>query len=193
MLNEGDFIVTKGQIGAAREHNSYVNFPAESDEWMDSGEGGMFVRLVVIDPDLNTDNQWMQCSGGWSYLLMDEALVGQVPEPNYVCDCRQCVEYREVGGWDHSDAHYHFTHATDGRPIVETGEYHYVLRSRPYLAALTLGSTTRSMFWEDADDYMHYFVCTYRDLTAEGRALYDSLQALYGERAVLYLQTWLDT
>ena len=61
--------------------------------------------------------------------------------------------------------------------------------SIPYLAAIVMGSTGWSGFdWEAGN----YWNCTFDDLTDEGKALYNQIQALYPDHQ-LQLLTFLDT
>lgn len=52
----------------------YVNFP---NHLPSSGEGGTFVRLVVIPHEHDEPaDEWMNCCGGNTHVLFDESLVG---------------------------------------------------------------------------------------------------------------------
>jgi hypothetical protein len=56
------------------------------------------------------------------------------------------------------------------------------------LMALHLGSTGSSLWSESGG---HYFCAEYKDLSKEGRALYDSAKAAYGIEPLIL--TFLDT
>jgi hypothetical protein len=61
--------------------------------------------------------------------------------------------------------------------------------SRPYLAAIVLGTTGWSG-WHTSEE--RYWSCTFEDLTPEGKALYRMLAQLY-PGCTLHLLTYLDT
>lgn len=144
--------------------SGYVNFP--TDKYENSGEGGVFVRLVV-EPIYHKDGKefrrdfmlrrgFMQCCGGTQSIAFDECYIGD-----------------DLGNYDN----YHF-------PRVDEYKSPDQYNSIPYLCAMTLGSTG----WSSG-----YWICTYDDLTDEGKSLYDRIKTLYGDCGRLILQTWLDT
>ena len=147
----------------SKTSRGYVNFPVDSEKWKSSGEGGMFIRLVVAEKkDIPFDDLWMVCCGGYNYTTLDES---------YQVD--------DLG----NPEEYHFPNINN---YEGTDESRY--DSVGYLAALTIGSTGWSGW--NGDEHWH---CTYEDLTLEGKQLYDSLKALYGDKYQVLLQTWLDT
>src|SRR3990167_9587314 len=161
----------------------YVKFPLDLPN---SNEGGMFVRLVVVEEKHRT---WMVCCGGDQQILMDECLCGDDVHPDPITSELSDVPSQEqIEAWL-EESHkkpawdFHFPHYRDedaARTIICWREKYL---STPYLAVLTLGSTGWSGTWK----------CTYDDLTDKGKALYDQVKALYGDQCQLYLQTWLDT
>ena len=151
-----------------------VNFPQSDSRYVNSGENGLFVRLVV-----EYNNRWMATCGGSVQVQLDELLVGvdrtDVPD----CHCETCVDYAMAGIARLAAKCYHY-------PGLDDGNY----TSIDYLAAVTLGAIAWSGYDHDVGEYWH---CTYDDLTGAGKALYDSLSDLYGSNAKITLQTWLDT
>jgi len=79
---------------------------------------------------------------------------------------------------------YHFPRSNDD---AVAGVERYL--SRDYLAALVLGTTGWSG-WHEADG--RYWECRFDDLSAEGKALYRQIEALYPD-CELHLLTFLDT
>jgi len=161
----------------------YVNFPVDDPRYKNTGEGGMFVRLVVEEKE---NKGWMVCCGGLQHIQYDECLVADdvCPPPQRLPRNIDSLPPEEVDRILKEtqiypvEAH-HF-------PLLKDGSWGSV----GYLSIITLGSTGWSGWDNETDDYWH---CTYGDLTEEGRSLYDSLKNLYGEDCQIYLQTWLDT
>lgn len=141
----------------------FVDFPIDDPAYKNSGEGGMFVRLVVDDPD---NDPWVVCCGGYCSFDYDE---------NYTGDDRESTES------------YHFPSLNDPESSWEDRN-HY--RSVAYLCVVNLGSTGWSGWNEEKGEY---FLCRYENLTAEGKELYNMIKKLYEGKGTLYLQTWLDT
>lgn len=140
-----------------------VNFPVNSPQWQNTHEGGMVVKLVVVDDD-NNSNQ--ACCGAFIIDFLNESLVGD--------DSALAEELPE---------RYHYPNVDgDFDPAIK-----YV--SRPYLAAVVLGSTGWSG-WNDTEG--RYWQCTYQDLTEQGKVLYQQFRDLY-PGAKLHLLTFLDT
>ena len=132
------------------KNGCYVMFPRPGHAgWQDGGEGGMFVRLVVVDSQMETDDEWMACPGGYSYTIHDEVMLGEDRE-HPRCDCPECEERRTVGDVDWSRIHHHFPRFHTWDTTETFPEAHYANTSRPYLAALTLGSTTQDPMERDA-------------------------------------------
>lgn len=105
------------------EVTGYVNFPVNDPSWEFTGEGGMFVRLVVED----VENTFMQCCGGHSNVVIyDESFVGTDKEERY-----------------------HFPRLN--RQFKSDDPYKYT--SIPYLAILTIGSTGWSGWNEEHGYY----------------------------------------
>ena len=57
-----------------------VKFPVDDPRWKHRDEGGMFVRVMVTekaaraDGDWNPDGKWMECSGRYTRVRLDESL-----------------------------------------------------------------------------------------------------------------------
>lgn len=147
-----------------KKMSGYVNFPVYDSKWEFTGEGGMFVRVVVEDLGAqdNGDNDFMQCCGGKCVVVIDESFIGTDEERAY-----------------------HFPRLDD--PSYSDDESRYI--SIPYLAALTIGSTGWSGWDEAAGEYWR---CTQKDLTPKGRELLKNLRNLY-KGCRIHIQTWLDT
>lgn len=148
----------------------FVNFPVESEEFKSTGEGGMFVRLVVV-PEYDNHPDEIACCGGRNHILCDETLITGDKDRNI--ETHPC--YSE----------YHLQHY----PRINKGHSVENELSIGYYAVITLGSTGWSGF---SDKKEFYWECTFEDLTEEGKAIYRSMQALFPHSDV-ELQTWLDT
>ena len=168
-----------------------VNFPVEDPRYHSTGEGGMFVKLVVTDDRDYDESDWTICCGvavvdhrSEEFVGDDQAQAPQLPplssedSPEKSLTTLQAHDatYR---AWE--ERHFPSLYADDDQTY---GKY----VSRGYLAALVLANTG----WSGYSDETGYWCCTYDDLTAEGKALYASLQALY-PGCQLHLLTFLDT
>lgn len=166
-----------------------VNFPIESQQWQNSKEGGMFVKLVVIDPH-EFDDAFGVCCGVYVADQLTECLVGddRRPYPGYTATLEQFNSHEE------------FIAAIDQeqKNVQEWDEYHYPFindkdeqssTSRPYLASIVLGSTGWSGFNAETGKI---WTCNYSDLTDQGKTVYDTIQTLY-PGCDLHLLTFLDT
>lgn len=177
----------------SEEVAGYVNFPIGKPGWKNTGEGGMFVRLVVEDVG-DYDSKWVPCCGGYQTVLYDECLQGDDvnPEPKALPTEEEMAAMSPAqvrAALDESTScpaeDYHFPGMREAHnPEAAWSRY----ASIAYLAVLTLGATG----WSGYHEEQGYFRCTYADLTDAGKALYDSLVALYPGRK-LFLQTWIDT
>lgn len=183
-----------GEVGRrSTQVRGFVDFPINDPRYRNSGEGGMFVRLVVV-PHFSESvpgedwevfyrrmkhEEWMVCSGGMCHILWDEELLGddRTPDPprgvlveNFPAEEKHFPGFKE-------------------RSSREPGDLMPYL-SREYLCALTLGSTGWSGWDEEKGEH---FRCRLENLTPAGKELYELLTKLYAKRGTLYLQTWLDT
>lgn len=165
--------------------SGWVNFPVDNPDWENSGEGGMVVKLVVCD-NRDFDNQFGMCFGASVTDLMDESFIGDdrrsrpVPPENYESADSIKAEQDAKCAWEA----YHFPKLAES---TMKGVERYL--SRPYLAALVIGSTGWSG-WHEAEE--RYWECRFDDLTDEGKVLYTQLESLY-KGCDLHLLTFLDT
>lgn len=141
----------------------FVDFPINDPAYKNSNEGGMFVRLVVDDPN---NDPWTICCGGYCGFDYDEEYMGD-----------------DLG----NPEVYHFPSLHDAANLPQEFN-HY--GSVAYLCVINLGSTGWSGWNEEKGEH---FLCRYENLTAEGKELYDMIKKLYEGKGTLYLQTWLDT
>ncbi len=187
-------------------NSGWVNFPINDNQYTNSKEGGLFVRLVVID-NKPYDNKWMICCGGLQHVFMDESYVGNdkvaqprdrlwdwVFSPKTVGRIARIVNRllsSRVKSWMIS-RYYRIVNSFDEREfprINKEDDFSDRYMSRGYLAILTLGSTGWSGWDNKKEEYWH---CKYSNLTSEGKELYNMIQKLY-VGCELELQTWLDT
>lgn len=168
--------------------SGFVNFPIDNPEYKSSGEGGMFVRLVVVGKE---GKEWMQCCGGYCDVTYDESFIRddkrERPEPPNVENYK--IQEKFLATLD-----------KEQKDLQEYDEFHFPdmykqnndflkYNSIPYLCAMTIGSTGWSGWNDKKREYWH---CTIDDLSEQGKQLYDLVQKLY-PNCDLYLQTWLDT
>ncbi len=149
----------------------YVNFPLHDKRYLDTGEGGMFVHLVVLSDDAYPLGVGIRYPSGEFSYLYNETLVGSDILGDSVAT--ECILFPRLL----------FHRKDDMNSIYER----YL--SAGVLCVLTLGATNWSGFDEQRGAY---FVASYDDLTTEGKALYEAIRALYPNNAI-YLITWLDT
>lgn len=159
----------------------FVDFPINDPDYKNSGEGGMFVRLVVAENDENS--YWGVCCGGTQSILYDEQLLGDDIARDLSFE-ESVVSFSE--GFPSENFHFPRLREAFNEPPGKLDPY----LSVPYLSIITLGTTGWSGWNESSGEY---FRCRYENLTAEGKALYDSIKKLYEGKGTLYLQTWLDT
>ena len=193
--------------GDPTKSKGFVNFPVGSQRFRHTGEGGMFVRLVAL-PVSTSD--FMVCDGGSFQSLAEQILVGddvttlpsapEKPKPEKAgwasrvfgflgrsrSDAQALEEYRQrvkdIG--ERLPRLYY-----PGRVKVYDIPPEKKLLSVDHYGVLLLGSTG----WTGYDDtFGSYWHCTYKDLTEDGRLIYDTMMLLYRDTATLVLQTWLD-
>jgi len=61
--------------GKPSEDTGHVVFPHDDPRYSNTGEGGLFVRLVVKEAK-EYDERWVNCCGGTHQIQMDEILLG---------------------------------------------------------------------------------------------------------------------
>jgi hypothetical protein len=153
----------------------FVNFPIS--RIANSGEGGCFVRLVVIDKKSDTEfmNRWQPCCGGNNHFFMDESFLGDdlFSRPNN-------HDWKEHDRLFRLCEDRYFPNLNDEtNPFAEENKF----VSRDFLCVMTIGASG----WSSSD-----WVCTREDLTVEGEQLYSSLERLYPDCEIRLL-TFLDT
>ncbi len=173
--------------------SGWVRFPVDSTEYTSTREGGMFVKLVVVD-DMDYDQSpWTVCCGVSVSDVLTESFVGddQADLPTDDTDTSALegeellavMKRQDQAHHDWESRHWPNLHEPqDGTASVEQ----YL--SRNYQASLVLGATG----WSGHSNQHGYWRCTFEDLTPEGQALYRQLEALYAG-CKLHLLTFLDT
>ena len=167
------------------KHNAegVVNFPLDSSDYVCSCEGGLFVYLLVDLPDTSR----FTCCVGGIHTTGGEGLVYDDNTKNIPnCTCDDCEYFGSINMGREDIRHYHFPYSLKRKGKRRLDDHRYFF-SRHYRAAVILGSTD----WSGVDDE-GYWSCTYDDLNAKGKTLYDSMAVVYGKDN-LHLQTWLDT
>lgn len=144
----------------------YVNFPV--NRIPSTGEGGLFVRLVVIDQDY----KYMPCCGGYQSFQLDETFLGDDLLADVFNKTNLSIS-KELNLIQKTNLKYF-------PGLNEDGDNKY--SSIPVLAVITIGATGWSGPWR----------CRFEDLTPEGQKLYRSLEQLY-PGCSLRLLTFLDT
>lgn len=176
----------KAQVG-------FVNFPS-ADTFPSTGEGGEFVRLVVLDTKGDDEymHRYVPCCGGYVSFGMDETFLGDDtfdekvkalgPEPAW--DNRPEASNQKwrrfnnrVEKLSRETEERYFPRIND-----ENRDLPDLYESRPFLAVFLLGATGWSGSWR----------CQFKDLTREGKALYRMVGKLY-PGCELRLLTFLDT
>lgn len=194
--------------GNPSARRGFVNFPTNDPAYKHTGEGGLFVRLVVIP---NPDSDFMVCQGGEIRFLASGILVGDditaiPPKPASPEKTQSGIglvrrvrtlftQPDESRAWQdyYERLERRKTFLTDVyfAQTVKTGDFRPEEKSVSIdlLAAVTLGSTGWAGYNEDEGLYWR---CRFTDLTEDGQALYNTMKTLYGETGYLALQTWLD-
>lgn len=146
--------------------NDLVKFPHDLEEYTNTGEGGMYVKLAVVG-DLRK-----QCSMTAVQDIYPDVLVGSDRALG-----EGCTEffYPGVKRWMRASS----------SPTPDWQD----LLSIPLQALIILGSTGWSG-WSDSRS--SYWTCQFADLTLAGQALYRMLQDQFPYHQ-LHLLTYLDT
>lgn len=157
-------------------HVGYVKWPVTQQA--STGEGGMFVRLVVLDTpgDKNFDNKYIPCCGGYQQFHLDECFIGDDLLPAKLAKLPRNTNGKNFAKWY---AKYTELHETTERRYFDKETF----VSSSVLCVLTIGASG----WSNSA-----FCCTFNDLNREGKALYRSLQKLY-PKCEIRLLTFLDT
>lgn len=153
----------------------------DAAHWDDSGEGGLFVMMLVIKPD------------DWQFNCSVDVDIS-LPRPDV---CVSAVRRDLWEPYDYSTSG--FKHQMDTVDVLKkagrTDLQRWVTRARSLeddsvelLMAMHIGSTPCSLHSEVTGDY---FDATYDDLTVAGKGLYDMAKLAYGIEPTLV--TFLDT
>lgn len=150
---------TKEMVGCVR-------FPVDDPTWKNTGEGGLFVKLVVVP---RAWDEYQACCGATTSDFMAESYIG---------DTRG------------ADSSFHYPHADRAwTQTPEPDELWSRYSSIAYLAVIVLGSTGWSGW---SDERGSYWRCDFTDLDENGMAIVNALAAIY-PGCDLRLVTWLDT
>lgn len=165
----------------------HVNFPVDSLEYKNSGEGGMYVKLVILP---NNKEELSVCCGTLNtYDFLSEVLVND--DKNYLSVPRSesypTIEQLDLEQSEHERRQRKYFPCLQ-RKFEERDIYRTFL-STPLIASILLGSTGWSGYSEEKGEYWY---CTLDDLTVAGKRLYATLQDLY-EGHEIRLLTYLDT
>ena len=142
-----------------------VNFPTESPQFVNTGEGGMGVRIVVAYPP-HAKPHWPN-PVQWNCNL--SGLHPEPPGPN----------------WNRKVETHFPTLSDDDSPL---GPW----RSINYAAVVTLEETNWSGYSGYDTDDPQPWTCTYSDLTQTGRDLHHALARAFPGHPIT-IQTWLCT
>jgi len=160
----------------------FVNFP--TDTIKSSGEGGCFVRLVVIDTkgDNKYMNRWIPCCGGYSNFFMNECFLGDDLTIRHYPDDDDDQSAWGIRARKLSECtSKYLPDLKESFDITSDSYMQYV--SRSFLCVMNIGATG----WSSSE-----WVCTFDDLTADGKVLVESLRKLY-DGCEIRLLTFLDT
>jgi hypothetical protein len=170
-------------------NSELVKFP-EGGDWEDSGEGGLFVMMVVVRP--MTEEGYEDRSKWDTFCSVDVPI--SLPRPDV------CVSPERGLLWDPYDYDTSgFKYMSEVRDALTKAGRKDLLRwvygarsdmddSVELLVATHLGSTGQSLHSESRGSY---FCAGYEDLAVKGKALYDATKIAFGIEPLLL--TFLDT
>jgi hypothetical protein len=168
-----------------------VNFPIESKEYPNSGEGGMVVKLVVIGNKRNKSSwEYGVCCGASVTEVMAEQIVGddKRPMPKDINDFtsleamnKSMAKVREWDGFYFPNLNKVWVRGDDD---IGMERYHSV----GFAAVIVMGSTG----WSGYSPEKGSWVCKYSDLTDDGKEIYKMIKKMYPKQE-LHLLTYLDT
>lgn len=182
----------------ADKASGFVNFPIGKDDWRNTGEGGMFVNLVVEQKDHDDNNccgmeNVVQIAAIFTECLIkhgeDEFKTDQFGQERWVNEKYEAnLKEHFPKMWE-----YDYDPASDKNPNTHKNKRKIniweAVVSQPYVAAITIAHTGWSGY---SDSRQRPFEATYDDLTYEGRALWALMVKLY-PKGKISLLTWLDT
>lgn len=162
--------------------SGHVDFPMHLES---SREGGMFVRLWVID----TTNGVGECCGTHIFHEIQETFIGSDITKTKQTEAAKKIEKI----WDetfHTNEKLMAAFDEERRLLAEStqeilcwNDQDSTKTSLPLLADILMGSTG----WSDSE-----FICEYKDLTELGKEMYITISAMYPQCKVA-LVTFLDT
>jgi len=157
----------------------YVNFPINDPSYEHTAEGGMLVKLYVINDKWDDPDSFEICCGSDVHDVLSEIMVGsdRITPPQF-------TENSDSFDIDQYSLQEQYYPDINNENIKDSSRF----LSIPLLAAIVLGNTGWSGYNSGS-----YWKCSYDDLTDDGKALYNSIQTLYGKHASLHLLTFLDT
>lgn len=159
-----------------------VNFPGAGSGYEDSGEGGLFVMMVVTRPPDWTDN----CH-------VDVIADLRISRPDVCVSPEQRLLWE---AWDYRKGDH--AKQTEAYRVLTEHQYNklasWALRARNWdefsvslLASVHMGSCAASLCHPEES----YWEATPDDLTEEGKALFSGLYGAFGREPILL--TFLDT
>lgn len=169
----------------------YVNFPINDPSYTHTAEGGMLVKLYVINDKWDDINdKWDDpdsfeiCCGAVVTDALNASMIGsdRITLPQFPDNPDSCAIDQYLK--EEYSLHEQYYPNINNENVKDSSRF----LSIPLLAAIVLGNTGWSG-WNSKS----YWKCSYDDLTDDGKALYNSIQTLYGKHASLHLLTFLDT
>lgn len=167
----------------------YVVFPFNDNTFRHTGEGGLCVKLVVLDElSDRPDDSLAVCCGASVFDVLQEGLVGDdlrpIPAESSIAETASPAEIEQSLSADAS-RHRNWVQFHFPRYGSDDADAHL---SRNYRASIVLGTTG----WSGYSDEKGYWHATYNDLTAEGKSLYRLMEQL-NPGCAIHLLTFLDT
>ena len=161
----------------------WVKFPVNNPLWRNSYEGGMIVKLVVIDPR-EYDKKAALCVGAEVQDVLNSTFTGDDLRDRPLFD----GDYTPEGIRAHEAEEkvwqsYHFPSLSD-----ESNNDISRYMSRSYLSVTVMGSSG----WSGFNDEKGHWQCSFDDLSSDGQALYDLMKSLHPD-CDIHLLTFLDT
>lgn len=157
----------------------YVNFPINDPSYEHTKEGGMVVKLYVINDKWDDPDNFNVCCGSNVCDVLSESMIGsdRVTSPQFT----ENSDSFDVDQYSLQKQYYPYS---NNENIKDSSRFFSI----PLLAAIVLGNTGWSGYNSES-----YWKCSYNDLTDAGKDLYAYIQKLYGPNASLHLLTFLDT
>lgn len=182
--------------------SGYVDFPLNDPKYFDTGEGGIYVVLVVID-----NGEWSVCCAQTPDIrIFFDSFAGDDlgPRPDVFRGLSK-IEWDKLSPADFererkADNKYirkyfpNYHVEDDNEKIAESAEStvsdEFV--SKGFLLALLIGSTNWCGYHKKGRLSGNAWRCKYETLTSDGKKLYDQLRKLYSGCEIRLL-TFIDT